>query len=63
MTITTVCDRKGSTVAVCLLRQRGQYSALFKRLDLVANGGHLKEGVYAKVFHRNGAILRIDIEK
>lgn len=29
----------------------------------IAHGGHLREGVYAKVFHRNRKILRIDIEK
>ena len=28
----------------------------------IAHGGYLREGVYAKVFHRNGNILRIDVK-
>jgi len=28
----------------------------------LAYGGHLREGVYAKVFHDNGRILRIDVK-
>ena len=29
----------------------------------IAHGGALKEGVYAKVYHRKGTIIRIDIRK
>jgi len=29
----------------------------------IAHGGYLREGVYAKVFYRNGDILRIDLKK
>ena len=30
--------------------------------DTLAHGGVLKEGVYARIYHRGGAILRVDIK-